>query len=210
MIKRLSLRGCNAYLIDFEGKSYLIDTGIPGNLKRVREMEQIDGIILTHGHYDHAGSAVEISDYFSCKVYAHKDEHPYLEGLDEFLFNGVVGKIAKRLERLKPMAHFKPSDLKDLDISFMHFPGHTPGSIGVIIENSIICGDLVRVRRKHLIAGRYEIKPSSRNFNWNQKAYIKSLERLAETKVSKVYPGHGESVTLDKEVLKRIVDRLRE
>jgi len=210
MIKRLSLRGCNCYLIKFESKVYLIDTGIPGNLKRVKEIEQIDGIILTHGHYDHAGSAVEISDYFSCKVYAHKDEHPYLEGLDEFLFSGVVGKIAKKLERLKPMKHFKPSKLEDLNISFMHFPGHTPGSIGIVLENSIICGDLIRVRRRHLIAGRHEMKPSSRNFNWNQKAYIESLEKLAKAKVSKIHPGHGESITIDREVLKRVIERLKE
>ncbi len=209
MIARLNFRGCNCYLIERDEKRYLVDTGTPGNLKRAREqIDSIDGIILTHGHYDHCGSAVEIADYFSCKIYAHRDEHPYLEGRAEFRFSGFVGNFIKRLERLRPMEHFKAHDVESLNLSILHLPGHTPGSIGIIIGKEMLCGDLLRGGRKYLAAGKAVVKPSSRSFNWDQKKYVESLKKLVELDIERIHPGHGKSVSIDRALVSEIIKRL--
>jgi glyoxylase-like metal-dependent hydrolase (beta-lactamase superfamily II) len=36
--------------------------------------------VLTHGHFDHVGSVIELADYWNVPVYAHKLELPYLVG----------------------------------------------------------------------------------------------------------------------------------
>lgn len=209
MIAKLNFKGCNCYLVESGGKRYLVDTGTPGNLKRAKEqLDSIDGIIITHGHYDHCGSAVEIADHFSCRIYAHRDEHPYLEGKAEFRFDGFVGRFIKRLERLRPMEHFKAHDVESLNLNIVHLPGHTPGSIGIVVGNEMLCGDLLRVGRKYLIAGEIVVKPSSRNFNWSQEKYIESLKRFAELDVEAIHPGHGESVRINKTLVGGIIKRL--
>lgn len=209
MIVKLNFRGCNCYLIENDGKRFLVDTGTPGNLKRAKEqIDSIDGIIITHAHYDHCGSAAEIADYFSCRIYAHRDEHPYLEGRKDFRFKGFVGNVIRKLEKLRPMQHFKAQDVEKLDLNTVHLPGHTPGSIGIVLDREIICGDLLRVGKRYFIAGGEVIKPSSRSFNWNQEKYVESLKKLMEFGVSKIHPGHGWSVRIDRNVVERILQRL--
>ncbi|MBE8540515.1 MBL fold metallo-hydrolase [Geoglobus acetivorans] len=213
MIRKLNFKGCNCYLIDDSGKTYLVDTGTPGNLKRAKKcIGNLDGIILTHAHYDHAGSAFEISEFFSCEVYAHIAEHPYLEGRGEFQFNGFVGRMIKRLESLRPMKLIQAEDVEKLrlrEFDVVHVPGHTPGSIMLLKGNEAIVGDLIRLRKKRFIAGEYVVRPSSRNFNWNQSEYVKSLEKLGNLTPLKVYPGHGVSITLERSFMEGLGVRRR-
>ncbi len=212
MIEKLKLRGCNAYLIRDGDKSYLVDTGIPGNLKRViNKVDELDGVIITHAHYDHAGSAFEISDYFSCKVYAHKEDHPYLAGEKEFRFQGLVGNLVKKLEKLRKMKNFRAMDISDLRLrSFevIHLPGHTPGSIALKLNGTLICGDVLRSVKKGIFFGEYHVRASSRNFNWNNEEYAKSLYRLSEYGSLTVLPGHGEKVSVDEGIIRKIAKRL--
>ena len=209
MISRLNFRGCNCYLIESDGRRFLVDTGTPGNLKRAKEqIDSIDGIVITHAHYDHCGSAVEIADHFSCRIYAHRDDHPYLEGVEDFRFSGAVGNMIKRLERLRPMRHFRAHDVEKLDLNVVHLPGHTPGSIGIVIENELLCGDLLRVGKRYIVAGKEVVKPSSRNFNWDQKRYVESLKKLLDLNVSRIHPGHGRSVELSRSMIEGIIQRL--
>ncbi len=212
MIKRLRLKGCNAYLIEDDGRTFLVDTGIPGNLKNVTEIVKgIDGIIITHAHYDHAGSAYEISKHFSCEIYAHEDDHPYLSGEKEFLFRGFVGNFVKRLEKLRKMKNFYPENISKLDLKsfeILHLPGHTPGSLGIMSGKALICGDVLRTVRKMLFFGKIEVRASSRNFNWSNEVYAKTLYRLSEMARIAVMPGHGEHVDVDGNEIRKIAERM--
>ena len=213
MIERIKLRGCNAYFIRDGGERYLVDTGIPGNLKRVKaEVNELDGIIITHAHYDHAGSAYEISEHFSCSIYAHRKDHPYLSGEREFRFQGFVGNFIKRLEKLRKMKNFKAKDISDLRLkSFevIHLPGHTPGSIALRSNSTLICGDVLRAVKKRIFFGEYHLRASSKNFNWDNSEYVKSLYRLSEFGKLTVLPGHGEKISADGDKLMKIAERMK-
>ena len=72
----------------------------------------------------------------------------------------------------------------------MHTPGHTPGSVCLIAGDSIFSGDTLFAGS----CGRTDFPGGS----WNQ--IQNSLKQLAKLdKNYSVYPGHGESTTLDNE-----------
>src|SRR5689334_19247124 len=66
----------------------LVDAGLKSSASKIRKMaEEIFGstgrptaIIMTHGHFDHRGSLIELSDEWDVAVYCHHMEVPYLTG----------------------------------------------------------------------------------------------------------------------------------
>src|SRR5690242_21240901 len=60
----------------------LIDTGVGGHATaviqaaaaRFGENSRPNAIILTHGHFDHAGNALELARHWNVPVYAHRSE----------------------------------------------------------------------------------------------------------------------------------------
>lgn len=83
------------------------------------------GILLTHGHFDHAGAAKELAELLQTKVYAHEDEKETLENpsinlsgwegrrdiyyADEYVTDGAILTLA------------------GFEIQVLHTPGHTVG-----------------------------------------------------------------------------------
>src|SRR5512133_3892661 len=70
----------NVFLLTKEQKNILVDTS-PGRLwskleRRLREWQvhQIDYLILTHSHFDHAGNAARVREKYQAKVIIHKEE----------------------------------------------------------------------------------------------------------------------------------------
>lgn len=78
----------NIVFIKTKNSIVLIDTGMPGSGRQIIElMEGIFGsvthpgtIILTHGHFDHAGSVEQLLKRWHIPVYAYPLEIPYLTG----------------------------------------------------------------------------------------------------------------------------------
>ena len=87
-VGRVYVAFVSAYLVGTPGGPWvLVDTGLPhlSALLR-RRAEQLHGgrppeaIVLTHGHFDHAGNALDLSRRWDAPVYAHPLELPYLTG----------------------------------------------------------------------------------------------------------------------------------
>src|ERR1700742_4703062 len=82
----------NAYLVGDAGHWTLVDTGTEGYADKIRAAaEQHCGpqarpqaILLTHGHFDHAGSASALARAWDVPVYAHRMELPYLTGRSKY------------------------------------------------------------------------------------------------------------------------------
>ena len=80
-------------------------------------------------------------------------------------------------------------NLAGLNIHVLHTPGHTPGSVCLLIDGTMFSGDTLFAGG----CGRTDIGGS-----WT--AIEKSLKRLAGLEGNfTVYPGHGESTTLNEE-----------
>ena len=122
-------------------------------------------ILLTHGHFDHVGG-----------VRQNAAETPMM--------------TAGPLFYTKTYGEGDQLNLAGLQISVLHTPGHTPGSVCLIIENSMFSGDTLFAGS----CGRTDLPGGS----WA--AITKSLRRLASFQTNYwVFPGHGESTTLAEE-----------
>lgn len=205
-IIQLPLGKSNAYLIKSKNGYILVDAGVKGKEKVVREalekndasLSDIELIIITHVHYDHVGSLKALIDLTNSPVMVHQREYELLaSGSTNFpkgtmMFSKIISKIANKatsgvFEGVK--ADILVDDTYDLSIfgingKVIHTPGHTPGSICVLIEE------------EHLISGdtffnifKNSVYPPFAN---DEKELLKSWIRIKEKNPKLFYPGHGE------------------
>lgn len=218
-VYRLSSSIVNAYFIGFPGEEWvLVDTGMPFSAGQIRQAaENIYGldarpksIILTHGHFDHAGSVEELSRAWDVPVYAHPREFPYLTGQSEYppqdpTVGGLGGQMSRAYtnkpydvsERLE--AFPQDGSLDDLpDWKWLHTPGHTPGHISLFREKDrvLIAGDAIITMDMHNPAGLM----GKHNGLWGPPEYftpdwvaaLRSIDKLAGLRPKVLLTGHGQ------------------
>ncbi|MGH7944502.1 MAG: MBL fold metallo-hydrolase [Opitutaceae bacterium] len=133
-------------LADAEGV-VLLDTGFPGDAKRIRQVmaekgigpKDVRAILLTHGHIDHAGNVVELKAWTGAPVYAHPFEQAHLDGV--FPYSGLA-RLCGVLEAVgRVVTKYQPGTI-DVTIGegdelpfwgglrVVHLPGHTLGHCG--------------------------------------------------------------------------------
>ena len=147
------------YILKDKG-AVLVDAGYPGCAKPFLELlakhnikpEEILLIIPTHGDFDHAGGAKELKELTGAKIAMHKRDK---ENLEQSIFHwpeGVSawGKMSRTMLMpfVKKIGSFEPAEvdvvlddqgmsLKEygIDGEIIYTPGHTYGSISVILES---------------------------------------------------------------------------
>ena len=171
----------NCYLVsDENGDTAVIDPGYePEYILRVAQTKglQIRAIMLTHGHFDHVGAVKGLYEALHCPVYlneADADLPPYLsEGLfytDEYAEGDEIS-------------------VGNLRFAVIQTPGHTKGSVCLRCGNVLFTGDT-------LFAGSY----GRTDLGGSAPEMAASLHRLSQIPENlHVFPGHGETSTLDHE-----------
>lgn len=143
------------YLVEGRSSAALIDTGTGiGNLKAYVDhfTKKPVTVILTHGHLDHALGA----DPFETVYINHADDEVY-ERHRQPEYREMYYRIMPGYDQLEPSDYAAPMDIhraKDLvdgqvfdlgDITLRIYacPGHTPGSMTVLVqeERILIAGD---------------------------------------------------------------------
>ena len=173
----------NAYCIDGE---LLIDPGddLP-TLARIAG--GIKAILLTHGHFDHMLAAEELQKRTGVPVYVHPLDAPMLSDASLSAYNPEVSSLPQP-------GHIACTAYPESLFGFrvLHNPGHTPGSVCLYHEGEkvLFSGDtLFRAG-----FGRTDLAGGSMH------QLLSSLRTLlALPRDVRVYPGHGESTTIDEE-----------
>lgn len=188
-------------------KNILVDTSseLMRRLLRVRladlRIHHIDLLIITHSHPDHTGNARMIRKEYKSTVLIHEQEAPYLTCGKTFFPDGSIPITRIIMSSLRKWAEplFKsPSckydipvksyyDLKKFGFNayIMHTPGHTPGSVSVIIDDEIaLVGDTM-----------FGVIPGSvfPPFASDVRQLIISWGKLLDTKCTLFIPSHGSS-----------------
>ena len=139
----------------------------------------MEAILLTHGHFDHVGAVKELAAETQCQVYICTEELSMPPML-----------TAGQLYYTNTYTEGSRITLAGLDITVLHTPGHTPGSVCLLTGNTLFSGDTLFAGS----CGRTDLPGGS----WSD--ILKSLRRLAALEGNYwVYPGHAESTTLAQE-----------
>ena len=174
----------NCYIIHDENSSSccVIDPGYEADtiLDKLSELGlTLEAILLTHGHFDHVGAVRQLAADTGCAVYLCAEDLTMPTQL-----------TAGPLYHTNTYAEGSKLHLAGLDISVLHTPGHTPGSVCLLIEDTLFSGDTLFAAS----CGRTDLPGGS----WEQMQA--SLKRLSQIEANLwVLPGHGESTMLASE-----------
>jgi hydroxyacylglutathione hydrolase len=129
-------------------KAAVVDPG--GELDRVlaavREHDlQLEKILLTHAHIDHAGATAELAGKTGLPIEGpHRDDLFWIEqlGLQAQMFSFPPSQPFAPTRWLEHGDHVQ---LGELDLQVLHCPGHTPGHVVFFHEPSrfAIVGDVI-------------------------------------------------------------------
>ena len=180
----LGLYQTNTYIVSREGsdKCIVIDPGYEAAtiLNRAALLGlQIEAILLTHAHFDHLGAVRAIVADTDCAVYVDEKEL----SLPPSMTDGPI--YYTDLYPTEGLLH-----IAGLDIRVLRTPGHTPGSVCLIVADAIFSGDTLFA----CSMGRCDF-PGSNIFDMRKS--LKKLHDLAGD--YRVFPGHAEATTLEYE-----------
>ena len=180
----LGLYQTNTYIVSREGsnKCIVIDPGYEADtiLNRTALLGlQVEAILLTHAHFDHLGAVRGIVADTDCRVFVEEKELT----LPPTMTDGPIF-----------YTDLYPAEgvicMADLDIKVIRTPGHTPGSVCLLIADAMFSGDTLFAGSM----GRCDFPGSS---IFDMRKSLKKLYNLAGD--YRVFPGHAESTTLEYE-----------
>lgn len=201
MVIRIKGSISNCYLLLGE-RPILVDTGAPGDLKRILaalksnhiELKELALILLTHGHSDHAGCAAELKRRSGAQVALHTGDVALVrEGRNGVLaVRDVLGRILRpfvdeQFEAFEPDLIFRdgfslePHGIKGRVLAT---PGHTVGSASVVLASGeAIIGDVLR--------GSLLLPNRARDhyFCNDPESNTRSIVRLAREGLLRCHPG---------------------
>ena len=193
----LLINGENSVLVDTgtknQGKLLLqkiTDCGLnPGDIKL---------IILTHTHFDHTANTQFLKEKTGAQVVVHESEKESLSNgftkipKGTLLFTKVTSWLGRNLvsfigkyKAVNPDIVVKSKlDLTPWNINgfVLHTPGHTDGSVSVILGKKALAGDTFFNRGYNIIFPPFADSP---------KTLLKTWQMLFDLGIKEIYPGHG-------------------
>jgi len=206
-----------AYILKDRG-TVLVDAGFKGATKEFSELlashqikpEEIQLIIPTHGDFDHAGGAGELRELTGAKIALHEKDREIVEKGIFHWPNGVSpwGKISRALLMPFMIKKVCPSPTKvdlvlgddglslkeyGIDGQVVYTPGHTYGSVSVILESGdAFVGCLAHNRLP------FGFKPKLPIYALDIKLLKESWVKVINMGAQTIWPGHGQAFPLEK------------
>jgi glyoxylase-like metal-dependent hydrolase (beta-lactamase superfamily II) len=203
----------NCYLVEDAGGVTVIDAGLPGHWKEFqaelatmgRSLDDVRGVVLTHGDTDHLGFAERLRKEKGVPIYVHELDAARARGEDKS--NGSWGKIKPgplvrflwyaarrggfRVPPVTEVVTFTGDDVLELPGSpvISHIPGHTPGSVAIHVPavDALFVGDALTTG--HVLTGKKGPQPAP--FTLDPELALESLGKLEGVQANWLLPGHG-------------------
>ena len=179
----------------------IVDPGMPDISSEIEMIIEEEGVkpvavLLTHGHLDHTFSVIPLADGYGIPAYIHSEDrrallHPEVVHGEEFMaaLSGAVWSEPSEVRELKNNQKF---EAVGLNITAIHAPGHTAGSLMFTVNDEIlISGDVLFAGS----IGRTDLPSGSKE----------AMQRTLMTKILplgdhlRVLPGHGPDTTIEYE-----------
>lgn len=218
------------YLLGVEGPGpvTLVDTGVSTPSVRA-ELERrlsahgvavrdLDRIVLTHWHHDHAGLAGALQEASGASVFVHEADAPLIrqdpeaialltqrqyEALDEWgMPEGPKSELRAFLERhsglrgepasVRTLADGDVVDVGPFDVRVVHLPGHAAGLVGYVFERDgtreAFLGDVVLPKYTPNVGG------ADTRVDGPLAKYVDSLLRVVGRDWVRAWPGHRDVI----------------
>jgi glyoxylase-like metal-dependent hydrolase (beta-lactamase superfamily II) len=204
-----------SYLVEDATGVTIIDAGLPGfwgDLPKElaamdRSLDDVRGLVLTHGDIDHVGFAERLRRERGVPVFVHEADAvrarfevrkpssgwgPVKIGslLGFLWYSGTRGGL--RVPPLTEVQTFQDGATLELPGSprVIHMPGHTPGSAAIHVPSvdAVFVGDTMATR--NVLTG--EVGPRPAPFTLDPEGARTSLTRLEGLEARWVLPGHGD------------------
>ena len=174
----LGLYQTNTYLLANDTEAVVIDPGYEADtILDALAGKTLKAILLTHGHFDHVGAVKELVAETGCDVYIHAAEAtmPPMVTAGPLYFTHTYDEG----DTVSP--------IEGLELTVLHTPGHTPGSVCLLLGDQMFSGDTLFEGS----CGRMDL-PGGDQLQMHQ-----SLNRLTALQADyHIHPGHGGSTTL--------------
>jgi len=192
----------------------LIDAGLPGHWRELRAeltamgrtLDDVRGVVLTHGDMDHKGVAERLRRDHGVPVYVHEadaarakgakppasapDPHRRVGALLGFAWY-ALRRGAARVHHLTDVVEVHDGDVLDLPGAprIIGLPGHSPGSIAVHVPavGALFVGDGLTTR--NVLTGT--LGAAAAPFTDDPEQARASLTRLEGLDAAWILPGHG-------------------
>ncbi len=199
----------------------LVDAGLPDSETEIQAaavhrfgVSRPAAIVLTHGHFDHVGAALALAERWDAPVYAHRLEHPYLDGSasypppDPTVGGGLMSRVSPLYprgpvslgSRLQALA--ADNTLPHLDgWRWIHTPGHSVGHVSLWRESdrTLLAADAVITTAQEsayaVLAARTELHGPPMYYTQDWAAAHHSAMTLAALEPDLLLSGHGLAVS---------------
>ena len=206
----------NCYIVGTPEIWVLIDAGTQGKAKDILQAvaEHIGpdavpaAIVLTHGHFDHSGSARELAEKWGVQVYAHRRELPFLNGTSKYpppdpSVGGFMSQVIRFLPNKKMNAG---PNLRQMELGRLRWlpewevietPGHAPGHVSFFrsSDGTLIAGDAFCTFDQNSMADtfsqRQQVAGPPPYYTCDWQAAERSVRKLAELHPKVLAAGHG-------------------
>ncbi len=183
----------NCYLLWKNRHVLIVDPGSKSpKIQKLIELQGgfVDGIYLTHGHFDHIAGVDPLAKYYDCAVYMNPLDIPLLTNPYLNVSAGMDNEVILKTEviGLEPGIN----QIGEFAFELIDAPGHSEGSSLLLWEGNMICGDVLfqgSIGRTDLITG-------------SNPKMVQTLQKIKQMDANlKIYPGHGPTTTLQEELL---------
>ena len=186
----------NVYLLQGNDASMFVDSGWDNENDHIARMSYLRevggppliGVLITHRHGDHGGGALRIRRDTKALLSAHRLDKDAIQ-VDRFGGNATLDTVLDGGETF---------DLGGLTLQVFHAPGHTLGSLAILIpeRDVLLSADTI------LGVTTTVVRPGEGDLT----KYVESLQMLRELKPGMIYPGHGEPLTNPDDRIRQLID----
>jgi glyoxylase-like metal-dependent hydrolase (beta-lactamase superfamily II) len=183
----------NCFLFHRDGRALIVDPGdeAPKLLNAIEQLGvKLEGILLTHTHFDHVGAVAPVARATGAEVWVPEMEKPVLADINAFNPFPGIGPF-ESYDAEHTVSGGEKLELAGFEIDVIFTPGHSPGHVTYAVEDALFSGDVLfqgSVGRTDLPGG-----------DWG--TLLESIRLLVDSYPAEttVYPGHMGITTLGAE-----------
>lgn len=166
----------------------IVDAG--ANLEKLEKCLagcKVGGVLLTHGHFDHAYFAMDYAQKYGVKIYASEKIEEYLcEPKKNYStdFDGMELKIDdfSNFVLLHGDGEFSAQNVK---VKYFQLGGHSKSDMCFLVGDDLYVGDTIIGRG----IGRMDL------YGGNKQDMLESLKKISALSYKTMHSGHGEDLT---------------